>query len=144
LSTQQNGLPREIEIIEIQLPPKLHHVAEEFNRMISRIHASEDAFTNLARRDGLTQMLNRRAFDEELSEVYARHERLGETFACSSLISIISSTLMTHMDTPPGTTCCALRLRQWPLACDRSITSFESEARNSLRSFRERTLRPHV
>jgi diguanylate cyclase (GGDEF)-like protein len=67
--------------IEIQVPPELHRVAEEFNRMIGRIHESEDALASLARRDGLTQMLNRRAFDEELVEMYAKHARMGETFA---------------------------------------------------------------
>jgi diguanylate cyclase (GGDEF)-like protein len=67
--------------IEIQVPPEFHRVAVEFNRMIGRIHESEDALAKLARRDGLTQMLNRRAFDEELVEMYARHGRFGEKFA---------------------------------------------------------------
>jgi diguanylate cyclase (GGDEF)-like protein len=67
--------------IDVTVPPELHRVAEEFNRMIGRIHESEDALADLARRDSLTRLLNRRAFDEALSEMFARQERFGEPFA---------------------------------------------------------------
>lgn len=67
--------------IEIRVPPELNQVAQEFNRMIGRIHESEDALVDLARRDGLTRLLNRRAFDEALVEAFARLHRLGEQFA---------------------------------------------------------------
>jgi diguanylate cyclase (GGDEF)-like protein len=67
--------------IEIRVPPELHQVAQEFNRMIGRIHDSEDALADLAHRDSLTRLLNRRAFDEALVEVFARQKRLGERFA---------------------------------------------------------------
>lgn len=67
--------------IDVRVPPELHRVAEEFNRMIGRIHESEDALADLARRDSLTLLLNRRAFDEELAEMFARQQRFGERFA---------------------------------------------------------------
>ncbi len=64
--------------IEVRVPPELRRVAEEFNRMIARIHDSESALAELARRDGLTRLLNRRAFDEALAEMYARMRRTSE------------------------------------------------------------------
>jgi diguanylate cyclase (GGDEF)-like protein len=67
--------------IEVRVPPELHQVAQEFNRMIGRIHESEDALADLAQRDGLTRLLNRRAFDIAIGEVFARHQRMGESFA---------------------------------------------------------------
>jgi diguanylate cyclase (GGDEF)-like protein len=67
--------------IEIRVPPELNQVAQEFNRMIGRIHESEDALADLAHRDSLTRLLNRRAFDDALVEVFARQKRLGERFA---------------------------------------------------------------
>jgi diguanylate cyclase (GGDEF)-like protein len=66
--------------IEVHLP-ELRRVAEQFNRMIGRIHESEDALADLARRDSLTLLLNRRAFDEGLAEMFARQHRFGEGFA---------------------------------------------------------------
>lgn len=71
--------------IDVSVPPELHRVAAEFNRMIGRIHESEDALANLARRDSLTLLLNRRAFDEELVEMFARQKRIGERFALLAL-----------------------------------------------------------
>jgi diguanylate cyclase (GGDEF)-like protein len=65
--------------IDVQVPPELHSVAEEFNRMIVRIHESESELADLARRDGLTKLPNRRAFDDRLDETFARMRRLGET-----------------------------------------------------------------
>jgi diguanylate cyclase (GGDEF)-like protein len=67
--------------IEIQLPPELHRVAQEFNQMITRIHDSENALAELARHDSLTQLPNRRAFDETVKEMLGRHQRLGEQWA---------------------------------------------------------------
>jgi diguanylate cyclase (GGDEF)-like protein len=64
--------------IDVQVPPELHSVAEEFNRMIVRIHESEAVLADLARRDGLTKLPNRRAFDDSLTEMFARMARLGE------------------------------------------------------------------
>jgi diguanylate cyclase (GGDEF)-like protein len=49
--------------------------------MIGRIHETEDALADLAQRDGLTRLLNRRAFDIALTEVFARRQRMGESFA---------------------------------------------------------------
>ncbi len=40
--------------IEVQVPPELHRVAEEFNHMIGRIHESEAVLAELAHRDSLT------------------------------------------------------------------------------------------
>ncbi|HET8633770.1 MAG TPA: diguanylate cyclase [Gemmatimonadales bacterium] len=67
--------------IEVRVPPELHQVAQEFNRMIGRIHESEDALADLAQRDGLTRLLNRRAFDIAIAEVFARRQRMHESFA---------------------------------------------------------------
>jgi diguanylate cyclase (GGDEF)-like protein len=67
--------------IEVEVPPELRRVAEEFNRMIGRIHESEAALSDLAHRDGLTRLLNRRAFDDALVEAIARNRRLGERVA---------------------------------------------------------------
>jgi len=67
--------------IDVQVPPELQRVAEEFNRMIERIHTSEGVLADLARRDSLTLLLNRRAFDEELDGMFSRQQRFGERFA---------------------------------------------------------------
>jgi diguanylate cyclase (GGDEF)-like protein len=67
--------------IDVQVPPELHSVAEEFNRMIVRIHESETALGELARRDGLTKLLNRRAFDDAVAEAFERLHRFGEAAA---------------------------------------------------------------
>lgn len=67
--------------IDVQVPPELHSVAEEFNRMIVRIHESEAALSDLARRDGLTKLLNRRAFDDALAEMASRIDRAGGRMA---------------------------------------------------------------
>ena len=67
--------------IEIQVPPELRKVADEFNRMIVRIHKAEEALANLARKDGLTGLSNRRAFDEALREAISRVQRSGEEVA---------------------------------------------------------------
>jgi diguanylate cyclase (GGDEF)-like protein len=56
-------------------------VAEEFNHMAVRIQESEAALADLARRDRLTGLLNRRALDETLTDALARHERLNEGVA---------------------------------------------------------------
>lgn len=64
--------------IEVEAPPELKRVAGEFNTMIERIQDSETALADLARRDALTQLFNRRAFDEALAEMHARIQRDGE------------------------------------------------------------------
>lgn len=67
--------------IEVRVPPELHRVAEEFNRMIERIRDSEAGLVDQARRDRLTGLLNRRAFDDALAEAFARRRRLDEPAA---------------------------------------------------------------
>ena len=67
--------------IEIQVPPELKTVATEFNRMIERIHESENALADQASRDALTGLQNRRAFDEAIAEAFERMERLDERIA---------------------------------------------------------------
>ncbi len=67
--------------IEVPVPPELHRVAEEFNRMIVRIRESEALLADLARRDGLTTLPNRRAFEDALAELAARRQRFGEAGA---------------------------------------------------------------
>jgi diguanylate cyclase (GGDEF)-like protein len=49
--------------------------------MAGRIRDSEHMLAELAHRDGLTGLLNRRAFDEALPEMLGRAERLGETIS---------------------------------------------------------------
>jgi diguanylate cyclase (GGDEF)-like protein len=71
--------------IDIQVPPELKKVANEFNRMIERIHDSEEVLADQARRDGLTGLLNRRAFDEAIGDSFARMERLDERLAVLSI-----------------------------------------------------------
>ena len=66
--------------IDVQIPPELNRVAEEFNRMIGRIHESEHALDELAHRDGLTLLHNRRAFEEQFKVAMARLERFNERF----------------------------------------------------------------
>ncbi|WP_052715658.1 diguanylate cyclase [Devosia chinhatensis] len=61
--------------INISVPPELSRVAQEFNRMISRIEVSETALADLARIDELTQLYNRRAFEEALIRVHAGFTR---------------------------------------------------------------------
>lgn len=67
--------------VEIAIPPELHKVADVFNRMMLKVHESEMALVDLARRDQLTGLFNRRAFDESLIEACARIRRLDEKFA---------------------------------------------------------------
>lgn len=57
--------------IDIAVPPELKKVAQEFNRMISRIEVSETALADLARVDELTTLHNRRAFDEALLRAHS-------------------------------------------------------------------------
>lgn len=64
--------------IEITVPPELRDVADEFNRMIGQIEQVESALAAQARRDALTGLPNRRAFDLALSEAFARKRRFGE------------------------------------------------------------------
>lgn len=71
--------------IEVELPPELHRVAEEFNHMIGRIRESEEALNALAHKDSLTGLGNRRAFDEAFAEVRAHVPLLGEPAALLSV-----------------------------------------------------------
>jgi diguanylate cyclase (GGDEF)-like protein len=64
--------------IEVQVPPELRRVADEFNNMIARIRVSEAALADEAREDALTGLPNRRAFEEALREAFARLRRMGE------------------------------------------------------------------
>lgn len=64
--------------INVSVPPELHRVAVEFNLMIGRIQASEEALAELALQDSLTGLANRRAFDGALDDMWSRHQRFGE------------------------------------------------------------------
>jgi diguanylate cyclase (GGDEF)-like protein len=64
--------------IAVQVPPELRRVADEFNKMVERIHESEAALAEEARVDALTGLANRRAFDEAMDDAFARMRRLGE------------------------------------------------------------------
>jgi len=67
--------------IDVRVPPELRRVAEEFNHMAIQIRGSEAALADLARRDRLTGLFNRRTLDEMLADALARHERLNEGVA---------------------------------------------------------------
>lgn len=71
--------------IEVEVPPELHRVAAEFNHMIGRIHESEAVLDQLAHKDSLTGLSNRRAFDEAFGDIHARVQRHGETAALLAL-----------------------------------------------------------
>jgi diguanylate cyclase (GGDEF)-like protein len=71
--------------IDVQVPPELRRVADEFNRMAGRMHQSEELLADLAHRDGLTRLLNRRAYDEAIGEMLAHAQRFGEAGALLTL-----------------------------------------------------------
>ena len=71
--------------IEVQVPPELKKVAEEFNRMILIIRTSEDNLIDQANRDKLTGLLNRRAYDDAMTDAYQRLQRNGEIMALVAL-----------------------------------------------------------
>lgn len=64
--------------IAIAVPPELRRVADEFNRMIGRVHQSEEALANLAHLDSLTGLRNRRSFDTAFAEALSRLARANE------------------------------------------------------------------
>jgi diguanylate cyclase (GGDEF)-like protein len=72
-------------VIDIRVPVELRVVAHEFNRMIGRIRETEARLAEEARRDPLTGLANRRAFDEALDAAFARLRRLREPFVLLSL-----------------------------------------------------------
>ncbi len=63
--------------IDIQVPPELGRVANEFNFMIERIRETEADLAALANADSLTRLANRRAFDAIFAEEDARRARYG-------------------------------------------------------------------
>ena len=67
--------------IDVRVPPDFRRVVKELNQLIGRTHEAEHALANRANRDGLTELLNRRAFDDTLVGLFARKERFGEPFA---------------------------------------------------------------
>ena len=71
--------------IAVSVPPELREVADEFNRMIIRIHEAEDALASQARSDVMTGLPNRRAFEEALAAAFARMRRMNELVVLLSL-----------------------------------------------------------
>lgn len=71
--------------INVQVPPELRQVADEFNKMVERIHESEAALAEEAREDALTGLNNRRAFNETLDGAFARLRRLKDPVVLLSL-----------------------------------------------------------
>lgn len=53
--------------------------------MAVRVHQSEEVLADMAHRDALTRLLNRRAYDEALDEMLARVQRLDEKGAVIAL-----------------------------------------------------------
>ena len=66
--------------IHVELPPELNRVAQEFNHMIARIHDAEQVLSEMAQRDELTGLANRRAFEGALPEMMGRARRFEEQF----------------------------------------------------------------
>lgn len=66
--------------IEVQVPPELREVADEFNRMIVRVHEAEQSLVAQARQDPMTGLDNRRSFEEAMSAAFARLRRQNEGF----------------------------------------------------------------
>ncbi len=66
--------------IHVELPPELNRVAQEFNHMIGRIHEAEEVLSEMARRDELTGLANRRAFEATLPDMMGRAKRFEEQF----------------------------------------------------------------
>ncbi|HEX2880232.1 MAG TPA: GGDEF domain-containing protein, partial [Polyangiaceae bacterium] len=58
---------------------------DEFNKMVERIHESEAALAEEAREDALTNLSNRRAFNETLDGAFARLRRLKDPVVLLSL-----------------------------------------------------------
>lgn len=67
--------------IDVQIPPELRRVADEFNRMITKIHAFEDMLSDRALKDVLTGLPNRRAFDEAIGQNWSRMQQFGDPFS---------------------------------------------------------------
>lgn len=67
--------------IDVQIPPELRRVADEFNRMITKIHAFEDILSERALEDVLTGLPNRRAFDEAMVRNWSRVQQFGDQFS---------------------------------------------------------------
>lgn len=61
--------------IQVQIPRELANVASAFNTMTDKIRAQEKILEDLARKDGLTGLYNRRSFDEMLTEEMQRSYR---------------------------------------------------------------------
>lgn len=72
-------------VVEVRVPSEMKMVAEEFNKMIKVIQLSEDKLADQARRDELTGLLNRRAFDGFMANANARLQRHGEKMALIAL-----------------------------------------------------------
>lgn len=64
--------------IERKGPPEFRMIADEFNLMFAQIQKSEEALTELALRDSMTHLLNRRAYDQKLGRFIAKTQRLDE------------------------------------------------------------------
>jgi len=73
--------------IEVEIPSELRRVAVEFNKMIERVHISEEALADLAYRDSLTNLANRRVLIEDFAELDLRSGR-SERAACLLAIDI--------------------------------------------------------
>lgn len=62
--------------IDVTVPPELRDIADELNRMIVQVRDAESTLAEQARRDVLTGLANRRAFDEALDAAFARLRRM--------------------------------------------------------------------
>lgn len=63
--------------IQVQIPRELANVASAFNSMTNKIRTQEKKLEDLASKDGLTGLYNRRSFDERLTQEVERSFRHG-------------------------------------------------------------------
>lgn len=93
---------------------------------------AEMALKELAAKDGLTGLSNRRSFDQMLMSEWARAHRTQSRWRCCSSTSIISSCSTTITATRPATNACARSLRSSAgMPCVRSISPAAMAARSS-------------
>lgn len=64
--------------IDVTVPPELRDIADELNRMIVQVRDAESTLAEQARRDVLTGLANRRAFEEALTAAFARLRRMND------------------------------------------------------------------
>jgi diguanylate cyclase (GGDEF)-like protein len=71
--------------IKVERMDELGRLSLFFNEMVKKLKASLDQLTDLAAKDGLTGLANRRSFDEKFTEELKRAQRYGHTLSLALL-----------------------------------------------------------